>query len=163
MVTGMSRSTALNLIAAMTFALALPAAAQTRPAEKPLRVTCFNIRYLNEKDGPNHWNLRRDVFFDALARGEPDLIGLQEVVHAQAEEIRAKLSAYEFVGVGRNDGKQAGEYSPILFKRDRFEKRDAGTIWLSQTPDAVGSKGWDAGLPRIATWVRLADKANGGR
>ncbi|MGB7158736.1 MAG: endonuclease/exonuclease/phosphatase family protein [Tepidisphaeraceae bacterium] len=147
--------------------LAPPAAdatrAQTRPSDAAdVRVTSFNIRYLNDKDGPNSWVHRRDVFFDTLTHGQPDLIGLQEVVHAQAEEIRAKLKDYEFVGVGRNDGKEAGEYVPILFKRDRFQKLDEGHIWLSPTPDVVGSKGWDAQLPRIATWVKLHDRMSGG-
>lgn len=135
----------------------------TRAADDTLGVLCFNIRYLNEKDGPDHWPARRDVFFDALAKGNADLIGLQEVLHVQAEEIRAKMVAYDFVGVGRDDGKQKGEYAPILFKRDRFEKLDEGHVWLSETPDVVGSKGWDAQLPRIATWVKLKDNRAGGR
>lgn len=158
------RSIEFYFIIATTLALALPAGGQTtQPADDALRVLCFNIRYLNERDGPDRWAARRDVFFDALTAGEPDLIGLQEVVHAQAEEIRAKLKGYEFVGVGRTDGKQAGEYAPILFKRDRFQKLDEGRLWLSETPQTIGSKGWDADLPRLATWVKLADKKNGNR
>ncbi|HEV2293055.1 MAG TPA: endonuclease/exonuclease/phosphatase family protein [Tepidisphaeraceae bacterium] len=156
-----------NLLVMMLSAFAFPAGAQTtKPAESDagvLRVLCFNIRYLNEKDGPDRWSARRDIFFEALTAGDPDLIGLQEVVHAQAEEIRANLSAYDFVGVGRDDGKHKGEYSPILFKRDRFEKLDEGHVWLSETPDVVGSKGWDANLPRLATWVKLADRRQGNR
>ena len=158
--------TALNLMALLTFAFACPADAQTNQpssAGDTLRVTCFNIRYMNEKDGPDGWTARREIFFEALAKGDPDLAGLQEVVHAQAAEIRAKMKDYDFVGVGRNDGKQAGEYAPVLFKRDRFEKLDAGTFWLSETPQTVGSKGWDAQLPRVATWVKLKDRANANR
>ncbi len=147
----------------MVFA-AIPTHAQTtKPADDTVRVLCFNIRYLNETDGPNRWDARRDVFFEALTKGTPELIGLQEVLHAQAEEIRAKLTGYDFAGVGRNDGKQKGEYVPILFKRDRFEKLAEGHFWLSETPEVVGSRGWGAKLPRIATWVKLTDKRNGGR
>jgi endonuclease/exonuclease/phosphatase family metal-dependent hydrolase len=148
----------------LTFALALPAPAQsTRPAPDSLRVTTFNIRNSNSKDGPDAWPQRRAFFLETLQAADADLIGLQEVLQIQADAIREKLSDYEFVGVARNDGKQAGEYSPILFRRDQFERRDWGTIWLSQTPDVIGSKGWDAALPRIATWLKLADKQNGNR
>jgi len=158
--------TALNLMAVLTFGFARPAASQTTQpsgAADIVRVTCFNIRYMNEKDGANGWTARRDIFFEALTKGDPDLLGLQEVVHAQAEEIRAKMKDHDFVGVGRDDGKQKGEYVPILFKRDRFQKLGEGHFWLSETPDVVGSKGWDAQLPRIASWVKLADKRNDNR
>ena len=158
--------TALCLSWLMTLALPRAAGAQTTqpaPAGDALRVTCFNIRLLTPKDGPNQWEARRDIFFEALTKGEPDLIGLQEVVHVQAEEIRAKLSGYEFVGVGRDDGKQKGEYAPVMFKRERFDKLDEGHVWLSETPDVPGSKGWDAKLPRIASWAKLKDKRAGGR
>jgi len=124
----MLRRIAFHFVVAMTlFAAAVLHAQTTKPAEDALRVVCLNIRYLNEKDGPNHWNARRDVFFDALGKGDADLIGLQEVLHAQAEEIRAKLRGCDFVGVGRDDGKEKGEYAPILFKRAQFEKLDEGT------------------------------------
>ena len=126
-------------------------------------MTSFNIRNSDAKDGLNDWDHRQELFFHTLGEEHPDLIGLQEVTHKQAQNIREKLADYEFVGVGRNDGKEKGEYAPILFKRDRFERRDWGTIWLSPTPDAIGSKGWDADLPRIATWAKLIDKQNGGR
>ena len=161
------RTFALALLAVMALSITRPADAQTtQPASggaDTLRVTCFNIRLLTPKDGPNHWEARRDIFFEALTKGDPDLIGLQEVVHAQAEEIRAKLTAHDFVGVGRDDGKQKGEYAPVMYKRDRFEKLDEGHIWLSETPDVPGSKGWDAKLPRIASWAKLKDKRAGDR
>ena len=161
----MARLTFLKCMLLLTFAAPTPLLAQaSKPAGDTLNVLCFNIRLLTDKDGPNRWEARRDVFFDALTKGDPDLIGLQEVVHAQAEEIRAKLAAgYDFVGVGRDDGKQKGEYAPVLFKRDRFEKLDEGHVWLSETPDVPGSKGWDAKLPRLASWAKLKDKRAGGR
>ena len=160
----MSRLLILNCMLAIAF-LAPPRlfAQTTKPAHDTLKVLCFNIRLLTDKDGPNRWELRGDVFYEALAKGDPDLIGLQEVVHQQAEEIRARLNGYDFVGVGRDDGKHKGEYAPVLFKRDRFQKVDEGHIWLSETPEVVGSKGWDARLPRIASWVKLKDRRAGGR
>jgi endonuclease/exonuclease/phosphatase family metal-dependent hydrolase len=128
------------------------------PPPPPLRVTSFNIRHSRAKDGPNHWTLRRDVFFETLKRAQPDLLGLQEVLADQAAEIRAAMPGHDFVGVGRNDAKEDGEFSPILFRRERFEKLDSGHFWLSQTPETIGSRGWDANIPRLVTWVKLRDR-----
>src|SRR5688572_30382932 len=127
-------------------------------APSPLRVTSFNIRHSRAKDGPNAWPLRRDVFFESLNRADADLFGFQEVLADQAAEIRAALPDHGFVGVGRNDAKEDGEFSPILFRKDRFELLDGGTFWLSQTPETIGSKGWDANIPRIVTWAKLRDR-----
>ena len=65
------------------------------------------------------------------------------------------------IGVGRDDGGRAGEFCPIFWNRDRFERIHAETLWLSPTPQEVGSIGWDAELPRIATVVVLHDRQTG--
>jgi endonuclease/exonuclease/phosphatase family metal-dependent hydrolase len=127
----------------------------------PLRVSTFNIRYGKAKDGENAWDKRRDLFMRTVKNMDPDLLGMQEVLAFQLDEIKAAFPDREFVGVGRDDGKQAGEFSPVAFRTSRFEKLADGTFWLSETPEKVGSKGWDAALPRIATWVRLKDKQSG--
>jgi endonuclease/exonuclease/phosphatase family metal-dependent hydrolase len=67
----------------------------------------------------------------------------------------------ETYGVGRDDGKNGGEFSPIFYRRDRFELLEKSTFWLSPTPDKIGSKGWDAALPRIASWIKLKDRQSG--
>src|SRR3546814_7474041 len=82
---------------------------------------------------------------------------MQEVLQHQKQAVEADLPAYQFVGVARDDGKAKGEYSMLGFRRDRFALVGSGTFWLSPTPD-VPSKGWDAALPRIATWARLRDR-----
>jgi endonuclease/exonuclease/phosphatase family metal-dependent hydrolase len=86
---------------------------------------------------------------------------MQEVLAEQADFLREKMPAYRFVGAGRDDGKRAGEFSPIMFKSDRFELLASGQWWLSPTPEKVASKGWDAALPRIVTWARLKERGSG--
>jgi endonuclease/exonuclease/phosphatase family metal-dependent hydrolase len=126
------------------------------PGESSLTVLSFNIRYDNPGDGPNRWQHRAEAVAGII--DQADLAGLQEVVHGQLTDLKKALPAFDSVGVARNDGKQAGEYCPILYRRERFDLRDSGTFWLSTEPDKIGSRGWDASLPRICTWAQLFDK-----
>ncbi len=128
--------------------------------EKSLRVMTYNIRFANTQDGLDVWEARRDRVAQEIAKG--DIVGLQEVLKRQLHDIQSRAPGLQWYGVGREDGKEAGEYSPIGFRADRFELLASGTFWLSPTPDAVGSRGWDAALPRIASWVRLKDKSGTG-
>jgi endonuclease/exonuclease/phosphatase family metal-dependent hydrolase len=123
-----------------------------------LRVVSYNIRYDNAGDGPNRWQHRRQAMADYLAELKPDLAGLQEVLIGQLRFLAEKLPDYAWHGAGRDDGREQGELSPLLYRRERFEVRDKGTFWLSDTPDQVGSKGWDAALPRVCSWLKLFDK-----
>ena len=93
----------------------------------------------------------------------PDVIGVQEALHGQAADLWASLPDYEFFGVGRDDAKRAGEYSGIFYRRDRFiaDTSDCGTFWLSDTPEKPGSKTWGNQIPRVATWLKLADRSSG--
>lgn len=129
----------------------------TQPT-KSLTIVTANIRYNNPGDGPNAWPKRRAVAVKNLHTLNPDLLGLQEVLHGQLEDLKTDLPEYSSVGVGRDDGKTRGEYSPIFFRASRFKLVTSGTFWLSPTPDKVASKGWDAALPRICTWAVLLDK-----
>src|SRR5689334_17232321 len=147
----------LAVLSAVLFSLCTAAAAE------PVRVMSFNIRNSRAKDGENAWDYKRKVLFVATIRAyDPDLLGMQEVLLDQAEYLKKELSEYGFAGVGRDDGKEAGEFSPVMFRKARFELVDWGTYWLSETPEKVGSKGWDAALPRIMTWAKLKDKTTGG-
>jgi len=127
---------------------------------KPFRVMTFNIRYDNPDDGENAWPNRRELVLDVIRTKRPDLLGVQEALKAQTVDLCEGLPDYEFVGVGRDDGREKGEFSPILYRRDRFMHVRSGTIWLSETPEHAGSVGWDAALPRIATWVTLRCREN---
>lgn len=137
------------------------AAAQAEDAAMELRVMSFNIRFGTAGDGPNAWAARKPLVHQVIREFDPDLLGTQEVLDFQAKTLREALPGYGFLGVGRTDGKRQGEYSPLMYKRDRFEVVDSGTFWLSETPEVAGSKSWDSSLPRIATWAKLKDRRTG--
>ncbi len=143
------------LILAAAALLALPAAAKERADH--YEAMTYNIRLDLASDGDNAWPHRRSALIALVAYQAPDFVGMQEVLLHQKQAVEADLPGYQFVGVARDDGKEKGEYSPLGFRRDRFTLVGSGTFWLSPTPDTP-SKGWDAALPRIATWARLHDR-----
>jgi len=118
----------------------------------------YNLRYDNPADCEDAWPVRRDFLAGQLRFHRPDVFGIQEGLHRQLEYLQEQLPPYSRVGVGRDDGRQAGEYSALFYRTDRFRALESGTFWLSETPDTV-SKGWDAALPRICTWALLEDTA----
>ena len=126
-----------------------------------LNVMSFNIRYDNPEDSLDNWQYRRDRVAKAIHFYEADILGTQEVLHNQLEDMKSRLPEYDMVGVGREDGKTKGEYSALWFKKDRFTVLDSGYFWLSETPEVVGSKGWDGACERIASWAKLQDKKTG--
>ncbi|MFB6138955.1 MAG: endonuclease/exonuclease/phosphatase family protein [Halosimplex sp.] len=126
-----------------------------------VRVLTYNVRRDVARDGEFDWAARRDAVASTLRFHRPRVIGLQEPLSHQYADLREALPGYEWVGESREAGEAEGEYCPVGYRRDRFERRDAGTFWLSPTPDEPGSVGWDATYPRIATWVRLADVDTG--
>lgn len=124
----------------------------------PLHVMSFNIRYGTAKDGVNHWSERREMLLDVIRERDADLIGLQEALGFQIDEIVAAAPGYAVIGVGRDDAAKAGEFSAILFKKDRFRVADAGTFWFSDTPEVPASKTWGNNITRICTWARFIDR-----
>jgi endonuclease/exonuclease/phosphatase family metal-dependent hydrolase len=132
-------------------------------AENPtsLRVMSFNIRNSNARDGTNSWKERQDYFFHVIEQFSPSLIGFQEVLADQHEAILKQMKDYSFVGVARDDGKRKGEWSLVGFRTERFQQLGAGDFWLSEHPEEIGSRSWDAALTRICSWVRLRDKLAG--
>jgi endonuclease/exonuclease/phosphatase family metal-dependent hydrolase len=118
----------------------------------------FNIRYGTAKDGINHWSERREMLFDVIRERDADLVGLQEALAFQIDEILAAVPGYAAIGVGRDDAAKAGEFSAILFKKDRFRIADAGTFWFSDTPEVPASKSWGNNITRICTWARFIDR-----
>jgi endonuclease/exonuclease/phosphatase family metal-dependent hydrolase len=131
-------------------------------AGEPIRVMSFNIRYGTAPDGENAWPHRKGMVVDVIKEADSDLLGLQEAMRDQVDFLSDEFEEYERVGVGREvDG--SGEYSAILYRRSRFDLSDAGTFWLSDTPEVPGSKTWGNNLPRICTWARLLDRTSGRR
>lgn len=139
-------------------ALTVPLVAQQPAAWEPLTVMSFNIRYGTANDGPNRWENRREMLFALLRAENADLIGIQEALYPQLQEILAAVPGYGVAGVGRDDGKTRGEFSAILFRTSRFTVSDAGTFWFSDTPAVIASRSWGNTITRICSWARLIDR-----
>jgi len=119
-------------------------------------VMSFNIRYGSANDGANKWSARKELVFDVIRANAPDVVGLQEALRFQIDDIRKGAPAYAEIGEGREGGEQ-GEYSAILYNRIRFDVAASGTFWLSDTPE-LPSAHWGNTCIRICTWVRLIDR-----
>ncbi len=126
-----------------------------------LNVLTYNIRLATPNDAPNTWNARKQKVFSLIREAKPDVFGLQEALYEQVKDMEYAFSDYERVGVGRDDGKEAGEFSPLFFNEHKFKILLSGTFWLSQTPSVAGSRGWDAACNRVVTWVQLKDYKTG--
>jgi endonuclease/exonuclease/phosphatase family metal-dependent hydrolase len=118
----------------------------------------YNIRLNTASDGVNAWPNRKDNVKALVKFYDTDILCVQEALPEQVDAL-VENTDFDVVGVGRDDGKRKGEFSAIYFNKNRFVKKDGGTFWLSLTPD-VPSKGWDAALNRICSWVKLFDKLN---
>lgn len=125
-----------------------------------MNIMSFNIRYNNPRDGINAWPNRIDLVNGLLKFHEPDIFGLQEALHDQIMDIENGLPGFEWFGVGRDDGKKAGEYSPIFFNKAKFILVEKGHFWLSENCDKPGL-GWDAACTRICTWGKFQSKVTG--
>lgn len=142
------------------FLLALTAAVSCN-APQELTVMTLNMRYDNPEDGANNWRFRRERIAELIRSEAVDLLGTQEVLANQFDDLQALLPGYRAVGVGREDGARAGEFNAVFFRSDRFELLDSGVFWLSENPETPGSKGWDGACERLATWTVLRDKSGG--
>lgn len=126
-------------------------------ASARVRVMSLNLRNAAAPDGPNAWDRRKQLLIDTVRAFDPDLLGTQETLLVQRDYLAEKMEGFSVVGVGRIDGKEEGEFAAVLFRSLRFEMIDNGHFWLSETPEVIGSCGWDASLTRMATWVKLKD------
>lgn len=124
----------------------------------PINIITYNIRLNVASDGINAWPNRKDNVKALVKFHDADILCVQEALPEQFDAL-LENSNFDVVGVGREDGKRKGEFSAVYFDKDRFTKKDGGTFWLSETPN-VPSKGWDAALNRVCSWVRLYDKSN---
>jgi endonuclease/exonuclease/phosphatase family metal-dependent hydrolase len=118
----------------------------------------FNVRYGTAPDGKNGWSYRRPLVSQLILDNAPHVLGIQEGLRFQLDDLSADLNIYEEVGCGRDDGKNAGEHSSILYKKGVFDVLDTGTFWFSETPDLPGTCDWGNRVPRICTWVVLQEK-----
>lgn len=121
-------------------------------------ILTLNIKRDIQSDKHNGWRYRKDLMASFLKENKPDIACFQEVLKSQLDDLYLILGHYDYIGCGRDDGRDKGEFTPIFFDPRRYDHLDDGTLWLSSTPKIPGSLGWDARTPRIATWVVLYDK-----
>lgn len=121
------------------------------------KVMSYNIKYDNVNDTVNNWNDRKENMVMLLKKHSPEFIGMQEVLYRQLAYLDTSLTDYEYVGVGRDDGKQKGEFSPILYNATQYELLESNTFWLSKTPNKI-SVGWDAAMERICSYGLFQNK-----
>lgn len=125
-----------------------------------LKVMTYNIRLSLESDKENSWHKRKEDALALMSYYHPDYFGVQEAVPQQMTDIKTSLKDYDYVGVGRDDGKNQGEYSAIFYDKTKLEVTKSGTFWLSETPEKP-SKGWDAAYNRVCTYAFFKIKKTG--
>ena len=127
-----------------------------------LTVASYNLRNANGSDSArgNGWGQRYPVIAQIVQYHDFDIFGTQECFLHQLKDMKKALPGYDYIGVGRDDGKEKGEHSAIFYRTDKFDIIEKGDFWLSETPD-VPSKGWDAVLPRICSWGHFKCKDTG--
>jgi endonuclease/exonuclease/phosphatase family metal-dependent hydrolase len=126
-----------------------------------LNVMTFNIRLNTASDSLNAWPYRKDKVASEVLFHRVHLLGVQEALHDQMQDLQERLPLYRSVGGGRDDGKTNGEYSAIFFDTSRLQLLQSRMFWLSETPEVPGSRGWDAAITRIVTWAKFKDKKTG--
>lgn len=124
-----------------------------------LKIMSYNILCY----GPDNmdWTIRHPMVTDLIRREQPDSFGVQEAHFDWMQTLSASLPEYDYVGVGREDGKNEGEFSAVFYLKNKFTVVDSGTFWLSETPDVAGSKGWDGACHRVCSWAKLKEKESG--
>jgi len=133
---------------------------QANEGQLDVQMVTYNIRYLNRGDGPDHWDNRVASVAELMQTG--DVIGLQEATRTQIDDLVERLPEFDWYGVGRDDAQDAGEFSPIFWRKDQFKASQRGTFWLGPDPTAVGKPAWEAHIPRICSWVMLQPMASDG-
>ena len=141
------------------FFLVLLLAVSFQLSAQEMLVGSYNIRYKNANDSlqGNVWTKRCQVICDQVNFMAPDIFGAQEVLYGQLQDMKRALDGYDYIGVGRDDGKRAGEHEAIFYKKDKIKLLDHGDFWLSETPEKPGL-GWDAVCIRICTWGKFVVK-----
>jgi len=121
------------------------------------KIMTYNIRYDNPNDGENQWSKRKEYLCSQILFYSPDVFGIQEGLNHQVAYINDSFKNYNYVGIGRDDGKEKGEYCAIFYNSKKLKALKNDTFWLSETPSEI-SVGWDASMERICTYVLLKDK-----
>lgn len=144
-----------SILKTSVFLIAITLGINTLSLAQTHNFSTFNIRYANQNDVGNLWEDRLPHVVSLIQFHQIELVGVQEALHNQLINLSTKLG-YKYIGVGRDEGTEKGEYAAILYDPKKFDILDEGTFWLSPTPEKP-SKGWDAALNRICTWGKFKD------
>ncbi|MBN1131580.1 MAG: endonuclease/exonuclease/phosphatase family protein [Bacteroidales bacterium] len=125
-----------------------------------IHLITYNIRLNTPADGADSWPNRKEKVAALLKFHGANIFCIQEALPEQVRFLEGCFPDFRYEGVGRDDGREAGEYSAIFFDTLQFTRKDGGTFWLSETPDQC-SYGWDAACRRVCTWVSLEDPVSG--
>lgn len=137
---------------ALGFLLAAPAQASTNGT---ICLMSYNLRYASTSS-PNAWPDRRPLMVELIHRVSPDLIGTQEGLYGQLQDLATDLPEYDWVGTGR-DGGNRGEFMAIFYRKAKFQTLQTNHFWLSDTPEIPGSSTWGNSNRRMVTWIKLLD------
>ena len=145
----------------MLLLLAVLTLASCSEEKANVRWATFNMRLDTPADSLNNWKYRKERVAQYIQNMKLDVVGTQEVLQNQFNDLSSLLPDFKGVGVARDDGKETGEYSAVFYRKSVFDALDSGTFWLAENPDSVGMMGWDAACVRVATWAKLQHKATG--
>ena len=129
-------------------------------SSQEVTVMTFNLRYSTPKDGENSWDNRKAFVAELIQYYQPNIFGVQEALHSQMRYLDEVLKGYTYVGVGRDDGKEKGEYAGIFYQKDQYQLLEGETFWLSEHPNEP-SVGWDASMERICTYAHFKEVSSG--
>lgn len=127
-------------------------------SSQEMNIMTFNIRYNTPRDSANAWPNRKEFAASQISFHKIQVVGVQEALVGQLNDLLQSLPSFKYVGVGRDNGDDKGEFSAIMYDTTRLTVLEQSTFWLSETPERTGSRGWDAALPRIVTWAKFKDK-----
>ena len=134
--------------------LFLTLSCEVQQEEDNLKVMSYNMRYDSPNDGENIWDIRKVATPAMIKEVHPDVFGVQEAMVHQIRYVEENCPEYASIGVGRDDGKEGGEFMSIFYDKSKIKLNEWGTVWLSPTPEKP-SRGWDAGCFRTATWAKM--------
>jgi endonuclease/exonuclease/phosphatase family metal-dependent hydrolase len=150
----------LALGGAGPFASGAAAQMATGAAPGTLTVMTYNLRFASTNP-PNAWPERRPLMRELIEQIAPDVFGTQEGLYGQLEDLATDLPQFGWVGLGR-DGGSRGEFMAVFYRKTRLEPLAFDHFWLSDTPEAMGSKTWGPKLARMVTWVKFRDRQTKG-
>jgi len=147
---------AITIIGLLMISASIITASGQAKKDTPFNIITYNIRMNTPDDGANAWPLRKEKVAGLLKFHQADIFNVQEALPEQMDDLTALFPEFDHVGVGRDDGKRAGEHMGIFYKKSRFQKLTDGMFWLNEATDKPGF-GWDAVCNRTVTWIKLKD------